>query len=333
LKTNKISTKIKLIGALFIFLMAMIIFTTVYLNDKNKKDALVINIVGKERMLTQKISKNIFYLFYTKKTDFSELNSATEEFIQNLQSLKNGNKLLGIPPVPNDNIGQQVYKVEILWKEFFHNIEEFKKLQIKTDESSLKLLNSAVEAIYNTNNNLLQEVDNLVSMYTVFTENKTILIKNFQYGAAFIIVLLIVYSFVQLKSIEENANKFLEFSKKLANEENEQLEPISIDVKEKEILDVTDTFNCFINKINSAMNDSAVAMEHSKNASSKLEEITDEFDKILDELENSSEINKTINKSEDMIIQSTEDLINSTKKLQELRNELNSLVIGRKTKI
>jgi nitrate/nitrite-specific signal transduction histidine kinase len=333
LKTNKISTKIKLIGALFIFLMAMIIFTTVYLNDKNKKDALVINIVGKERMLTQKISKNIFYLFYTKKSDFSELNSATEEFIQNLQSLKNGNKLLGISPVPNDKIGQQVYKVEILWKEFFHNIEEFKNLQIKTDESSFKLLNSAVEAIYNTNNNLLQEVDNLVSMYTVYTENKTILIKNFQYAAAFLIIILIVYSFTQLKSIEENANKFLEFSKKIANEENEQLKPISIDVKEKEILDVTDTFNCFINKINSAMNDSAVAMEHSKNASSKLEEITDEFDKILDELENSSEVNKTINKSEDMIIQSTEDLINSTKKLQELRNELNSLVIGRKTKI
>ncbi|ADG92257.1 conserved hypothetical protein [Arcobacter nitrofigilis DSM 7299] len=333
MKTNKISTKIKLIGALFIFLMAMIIFTTVYLNDKNKKDALVINIVGKERMLTQKISKNIFYLFYTKKTNFSELNSATEEFIQNLQSLKNGNKLLGIPAVPNDKIGQQVYKVEILWKEFFHNIEEFKKLQVKTDEDSLKLLNSAVEAIYNTNNNLLQEVDNLVSMYTIYTENKTILIKNFQYAAAFLIIVLIIYSFTQLKSIEENANKFLEFSKKIATEENEQLKPISIDANEKEILEVTDTFNCFINKINSAMNDSSVAMEYSKNASSKLEEITDEFDKILDELENSSEVNKTINKSEDMIIQSTEDLINSTKKLQELRNELNSLVIGRKTKI
>ncbi len=333
MKTNKISTKIKLIGALFIFLMAMIIFTTVYLNDKNKKDALVINIVGKERMLTQKISKNIFYLFYTKKTDFFELNSATEEFIQNLQSLKNGNKLLGIPAVPNDNIGQQVYKVEILWKEFFHNIEEFKKLQVKTDEPSLKLLNSAVEAIYNTNNNLLQEVDNLVSMYTIYTENKTILIKNFQYAAAFLIIILIIYSFTQLKSIEENANKFLEFSKKIATEENEQLKPISIDANEKEILEVTDTFNCFINKINSAMNESAVAMEHSKNASSKLEEITDEFDKILDELESSSEINKSINKSEDMIIQSTEDLMNSTKKLQELRNELNSLVIGRKTKI
>jgi len=332
LKTNKISTKIKTIGALFLFLMATVIFTTVYLNDKNKKDALIINIVGKERMLTQKISKNIFYLYYSKQTNFAELNSASEEFIQNLQSLKKGNPLTGITAVPNDKIGQQLYKVEILWKDFYYNVNEFKRLQLKNDENSLKLLKIVVQSIYDTNNNLLNEVDNLVSMYTVYTENKTVLIKNFQYLAAIFIIILILYSFTQLKHIEENANKFLEFSKKIANDENEQLEPIKIDVNEKEILEVTDTFNCFINKINSAMSESAVAMEHSKNASTKIEEITDEFDKILNELENSNDLNKSINRTEDMIIQSTEDLESSRKKLQEIRNELINLLNSCKTK-
>jgi len=332
LKTNKISTKIKTLGALFIILMAVIIFTTVYLNNKNKKDALVINIVGKERMLTQKISKNIFYLYYSEKTNFSELNSASEEFIQGLGSLKNGNKLTGIEPVPNDKIGQQLYKVEILWKDFFDNVTSFKKLQIKNDEESEKLLKTVVETIYNTNNNLLNEVDELVTLYTLHAEDKTVLIKNFQYLAAVLILLLIFYAFTQLKGIEENANKFLEFSKKIAHEKNEQLETLSIDVNEKEILEVTDTFNCFINKINSAMNESAVAMEHSKNASSKLEELTDEFDKILDELENSNDVNQSINRTEDMIIQSTEDMMNSTKKLQELREEIAKLSNTCKTK-
>jgi len=332
LKTNKISTKIKTLGALFIILMAVIIFTTVYLNNKNKKDALVINIVGKERMLTQKISKNIFYLYYSEKTNFSELNSASEEFIQGLDSLKNGNKLTGIEPVPNDKIGQQLYKVEILWKDFFDNVNSFKKLQVKNNEESEKLLKIVVETIYNTNNNLLNEVDELVTLYTLHAEDKTVLIKNFQYLAAVLILLLIFYAFTQLKGIEENANKFLEFSKKIANEKNEQLETLSIDVNEKEILEVTDTFNCFINKINSAMSESAVAMEHSKNASSKLEELTDEFDKILDELENSNDVNQSINKTEDMIIQSTEDMMNSTKKLQELREEIAKLSNACKTK-
>jgi nitrate/nitrite-specific signal transduction histidine kinase len=59
---NKISTKIKLLGALLIALMVSVISTTIYLNQQNIKDALVVNIVGKQRMLTQKISKNVFYL-------------------------------------------------------------------------------------------------------------------------------------------------------------------------------------------------------------------------------------------------------------------------------
>lgn len=332
MKTNKISTKIKSIGALFIFLMATVIFITVYLNNKNKKDALIINIAGKERMLTQKMSKSIFYLYHNKKTNFSELNSASEEFIQNLNSLKNGNKLTGITPVPNDNIGQQLYKVEILWKDFFNNINEFKKLQLNDDIQSKKQLLIIVENIYNTNNILLNEVDNLVTKYTLYAESKTDSIKNFQYVAALLIVLLIIYSFSQLKDIEDSANQFLEFSKKVARDENEQLQTIKIDAKEKEILEVTDTFNCFINKVNLAVSESAVAMEHSKNASAKLEEITDEFDKILDELENSKDINNTLNKSEDMIIQSTEDLMNSTKKLQELKKELDTLINSCKVK-
>ena len=59
MKENTISNKIKSIGIFFIILMISIIISTIYLNEKNKKDSLVINIAGKQRMLTQKIAKNI----------------------------------------------------------------------------------------------------------------------------------------------------------------------------------------------------------------------------------------------------------------------------------
>ena len=52
--TNKISTKIKIIGSLLIILMLSTIATTIYLNQQTYKDALIINIAGKQRMLTQK---------------------------------------------------------------------------------------------------------------------------------------------------------------------------------------------------------------------------------------------------------------------------------------
>ena len=56
---NTISSKIKLIGTLFAILMISIVATTIYLNEKNKKDSSIINTAGKQRMLSQKISKNI----------------------------------------------------------------------------------------------------------------------------------------------------------------------------------------------------------------------------------------------------------------------------------
>ena len=326
MKQNTISTKIKFIGILFIILMTSIIVTTVYLNEKNKKDALIINIAGKQRMLTQNISKNIFYLYNNNSNSYSELDSSTIEFIYNLNSLKEGNTLIGISKAPTDEIAKQLSKVDILWNNFHKIIEDFKLLNQKKDINNEAILKNIVNSIYNTNTILLSEVDNLVSEYTLYSEQKSDYLRYIQYIFALIIIFLIIYSFSQLKAMEENAKKFFEESKKIMEKNNnELLIPIKIEA-EKEIVDATDTINCFIDKINSAMTYSANAIEQSKNASVKLEEITDEFDKIIDELTNSNDISKQLNKSEDIVIQSQENLMSSTKKLQELKNELDKLL-------
>ena len=76
MKKSNISTKIKVIGILFALLMTSIIATTIYLNNKNEKDAMIINIAGKQRMLTQNISKNIFYLYSNPKSSQNELDTS-----------------------------------------------------------------------------------------------------------------------------------------------------------------------------------------------------------------------------------------------------------------
>lgn len=324
--TNTIRAKIQVIGAFFVLLMLLIVGTTIYLNAKNKKDALIINIAGKERMLTQRISKNIFYLYHNNSDDIKELDSAIEEFVYNLDSLKNGNDITGITKAPTQRIEKQIEKIQILWHNFDKNVQKFKKLLIDKHKNDL-LIKSTVQTVYDTNNYLLQEVDNLVTMYTIHSENKTEYIKYFQYGFGFIIILLILYSLAQLKTMERNANKFFEYSQELMQSDSDHLKPIEIEA-ESEILQATDTLNCFIQKINSAVDYSAEAIEQSKNASLKLEEITDEFDKVIGDLNNSADISKQLNKSEDMVIQSTEDLISSTQKLQELKSELDKLILS-----
>ena len=215
MKQNTISTKIKFIGILFIVLMTSIIATTIYLNEKNKKDALLINIAGKQRMLTQNISKNIFYIYHHNTNLFSELDSSTIEFIYNLNSLKDGNTLIGISKAPNDEIAKQLSKVEVLWNNFHKNIDEFKNLIQKNDKTNESILKNIVSSVYNTNTILLSEVDKLVSMYTTYTEQKSDYLRFIQYVFAFIIIFLIIYSFLQLKSMEENARRFFEESKKI----------------------------------------------------------------------------------------------------------------------
>jgi len=326
---NRISTKIKILGAGLIFTILSLIVLTIYLNQKNTKDSLIINIAGKERMLTQKISKNIFYLYNQRKLNFNELDNAVEEFKYILNSLKDGDELRGISAAPTDEIAQQISKIIVLWNSFNTNVQTFKELIILKNDENDKKLQVQVNSIYTSNNNLLKEVDNLVSMYTQYTEQKTHTIKNFQYFGALVLFLLIIYSLQQLKSIETHANEFLKYSKNVITmqEENKPIEYIEIDA-EKEIVEVSDTLNCFINKINSAMQYSEEAVAKSQLASEKLEEITDEFDKLLDEMEDSQSLSSQLSKSEDIAIQSSEDLLKTTKKLANLKQQLDTLRIS-----
>ena len=325
MKKSNISTKIKVIGILFALLMTSIIATTIYLNNKNEKDAMIINIAGKQRMLTQNISKNIFYLYSNPKSSQNELDSSIEEFIYNLESLKGGNSLSKLKESPNIQIDRQMLQIEYLWSIFYQNIVKFKEL-IQNNSNKQELQN-IVNIIYETNPELLYEVDALVSLHTINSEQKIRFLKNSQYFFAILILFLIIYSFLELKTMEKNALRFLEESKKVMEQNFEEpLKPIKIEA-EGELIEASNIFNRFLNKINSAIIDSNSALEQSKNASYKLEEISNEFDEIISELQNKSEISKQLNKSEDIAIQTQEQLLHSSKRLNELKNELEKIIL------
>ena len=325
MKKSNISTKIKVIGILFALLMTSIIATTIYLNNKNEKDAMIINIAGKQRMLTQNISKNIFYLYSNPKSSQNELDTSIEEFIYNLESLKGGNSLGKLKESPNMQIDRQMLQIEYLWSIFYQNIVKFKEL-IQNNSNKQELQN-IVNIIYETNPELLYEVDALVSLHTINSEQKIRFLKNSQYFFAILILFLIIYSFLELKTMEKNALRFLEESKKVMEQNFEEpLKPLKIEA-EGELIEASNIFNRFLNKINSAIIDSNSALEQSKNASYKLEEISNEFDEIISELQNKSEISKQLNRSEDIAIQTQEQLLHSSKRLNELKNELEKIIL------
>lgn len=328
MKKQRISTKIKTLGALFAFLVVALIMTTIYLNEKTKHDALIVNIAGKERMLSQRIAKNVFYIYQTKQANFVELDNAIHEFIYGLNTLKHGNNLLGIESSPTEAISTQFYIIDVLWESYFTNLKEFKRHMLEASPEEYQKAYQNFNVVYHTNDTLLNEVDKLVTLYTTHAQNKTQYLIYFQYAAALTMLILFIYAFFKLKTIEQNAQEFIQSTKQLMDTDDvEELKPLHVNA-ESEIVEVSDTINCFINKISSAMNYSAQAIEQSKQASLKLEEITDEFDDILENIKDSANLSKELNRSEDMVIESTEELMNSTKRLEELKAQLDKLKEG-----
>ena len=55
---SKIINQIRFIGGALSLIIITILFSILYINQKGKTDSAVINIAGKQRMLTQKISKD-----------------------------------------------------------------------------------------------------------------------------------------------------------------------------------------------------------------------------------------------------------------------------------
>jgi len=166
----KITTKIKIYGAILISLMLSLIISSIYLNEKNVKDALLINIAGKERMLTQKISKDIFYIYNLQETDYAELDSSAEEFMKNLEHIKRNPELKKTFNDPKSEMAAQIYQVDVLWKDFYLKIQKFKEIK-KTNQHDAEL-KSLVNGVYKDNTRLLNQVDGLVTMLAHFSENK-----------------------------------------------------------------------------------------------------------------------------------------------------------------
>jgi hypothetical protein len=141
-----------------------------------------------------------------------------------------------------------------------------------------------------------------------------------------VLFLLVSFAITKLKQIESHAQAFLQKSKELMQKEfDAPIEPMEVE-GEHEIEEVANSMNYFIQKVNDAMQYSQSAIEKSQKASLKLEELSEEFSDIIGNIQADKTLNSSINKSEDIMIQSSEDLRRTTLKLQNLKKELDSLL-------
>ena len=79
--------------------------------EEKKDDATVINLAGRQRMLSQKIAKNV-YLAENSEIDLEVLRSDVEKWVVTHEGLKNGNDELGIKAIGNEEIKALFSEIE-----------------------------------------------------------------------------------------------------------------------------------------------------------------------------------------------------------------------------
>ena len=197
------SIQTRMLGIIFMFallILSIFIVSTVIIN-KQKSDGLLINLAGRQRMLSQKMTKELL-LFSTERKDEQKkgLRLTMNLFEKTLFALKDGgkaptdlkmSKFRECPPAQDAKVKKQLEEVVSLWKPFQTHIHKF----IKSSSTDNESLNFVVK----NNINLLKEMNTAVGMMQNLSEKKSTYMFYFQSGALCLGVILSSFAYFFFK--------------------------------------------------------------------------------------------------------------------------------------
>ncbi len=144
----------------------IIVFVSSVVLTGQENDGTVINISGRQRMLSQKMSKEVLAIASGIKVEANKeaLNKTFSLFQASHEGLLYGNAQMGLPPTDAPDIRKQMMHVDQLWKAFAPEVQT-----VLTADSGSERFKQAIEQIMATNVTLLVEMNKAVGMY----ENST----------------------------------------------------------------------------------------------------------------------------------------------------------------
>ncbi len=120
-----IKAKIALLAGVFIVMSLALSICASIIVSGQKDDSRIVNLAGRQGMLTQKIMKEVSLVINYSGEDMAELEgrkdtlvSTVELFNESLHGLIDGNAGMGLPPAEENGFRAQLIKVEALWSHF-----------------------------------------------------------------------------------------------------------------------------------------------------------------------------------------------------------------------
>ncbi|MEE9431290.1 MAG: methyl-accepting chemotaxis protein [Melioribacteraceae bacterium] len=205
---NSVKVKIGIpIVMMLLFIVGIYFFTTSFL-EKQKLDNIVINLAGKQRMLTQKLTKDVL-AFNQNKTTKKNIKSTIQEFETVLKGLTFGNEKLNLPKCDNQKIIEQLTKTAKLWQPFKKAVT----VQLNFQTSSIEKEESLTYILKN-NLDVLTEMNKAVKMLEQHSTQKaesliSFMLTLFFVGSFIVLVIFVIMHrtiSIPLKHLEKHAN-------------------------------------------------------------------------------------------------------------------------------
>jgi len=315
-------TKIKVVGVIIFSLSILLALLSSQISKHNSANNDFLDIVNAQKAFTQDIAKNIFFIYRYRKTSTNELDKSIKAFIKNME-----NKERLIIQEDVKNISNKIENITNVWNNYYLLVQRFRDTKEIVSPYANILLENLVNEIYHANMELIMEFNELIELHNTEYENQLHFSKTFQYTLFITLVILLIYLFAQLKSIISFMQKFLSTSKSIiTNSTIKELKPIIIEDDNKEAQLASKNFNLLVQKINNSIENSSYSMEHSYNSLHQVESHIEDLLELIYTMQDEEKIDKELTKKEDALIHSLEELTTSTKKLENLKQDLDSLI-------
>ncbi len=165
------------VGLMFIATV-MVIATSLFLLSKQENDAVSVNLAGRQRMLTQKMTKEAlaFQALHDQKALLS-LSETAKLFDKSLKALKSGDPAMGLENPPSDEkIEREWKRLRDLWNPFYEHVRGFSTGNRGTSKSEEHL-----RYLLEHNLEILAQANALTKAFEENAKSKIRLFKIFLY--------------------------------------------------------------------------------------------------------------------------------------------------------
>ncbi|ACS80415.1 methyl-accepting chemotaxis protein [Maridesulfovibrio salexigens] len=279
------SLKIRLtlsVIAMFAIIFCMFAGTT-YVAFKQKDDGLVINLAGRQRMLSQKISKEVMLYMLDSSQEHKKLVHKTEQiFSKTLAALTNSGQApltLNINgpaasiPKPDATVAVQLRKVDAVWNSYSNMVNKILvgSQQVAPDALSAKSLE------------LLKEMNTAVVMLQKNAENNTRMLVYMQIGFTVLAILCVIAVLVMLrKRISSPLERLKNYALAVAGD---NLDAEISGNYEAELLELKNAISDMVNTISQTIAEAVEKGELAEAASRKAEQTLVEVQQKQKEVE------------------------------------------------